>query len=147
MLTAGFGALRASPNTMLLRPLRLKCVFRIFATSNRIGSFINHLQTSRMASTLPKLPVFEAIANHDPKSTAVIHSDSGRQFTYGQLLGDVAHARDQLRQSAGGQSTDGQGVAFLVENSYDYVGATQITAWINQSAFTDKCSDIALDLG
>ncbi|KAI4197772.1 MAG: hypothetical protein LQ346_002932 [Caloplaca aetnensis] len=74
-----------------------------------------------MASTLPKLPVFEAIANHDPKATAVIHSKSGRRFTYGQLLKDVANARDDLRQSAAGQATDGQRVAFLVENSYDYV--------------------------
>ena len=128
MLTAGFGALRTSPSTMLLRLPRLKCISRPFATPNRIGSFIDHLQTSRMASTLPKLPVFEAIAKHDPKSTAVIHSNSGRQFTYGRLLEDVAHARDQLRQSAGGPSTDGERVAFLVENSYDYVGATMINA-------------------
>ncbi|KAL8846264.1 MAG: hypothetical protein Q9221_008637 [Calogaya cf. arnoldii] len=74
-----------------------------------------------MASTLPKLPVFEAIAEHDPESTAIIHSTSGRRFTYGQLLGDVAGARDKLQQSVGGQSTNGQRVAFLVENSYDYV--------------------------
>lgn len=77
-----------------------------------------------MASTLPKLPVFEAISTHDPESIAVIHSTSGRRFTYGQLLKDVAEARDKLRQSASGQSTDGQRVAFLVENGYDYVGAT-----------------------
>lgn len=75
-----------------------------------------------MASTLPKLPVFEAIAGHDPKSTAVIHSTSGRRFTYGGLLKDVAEARDKLRQAAGETSMDGQRVAFLVENGYDYVG-------------------------
>ncbi|KAL8661567.1 MAG: hypothetical protein Q9168_008371, partial [Polycauliona sp. 1 TL-2023] len=74
-----------------------------------------------MASTLPRLPVFQAIAKHDPESTAVIHATSGRRFTYGQLLRDVASARDDLQQSAGGQSTDGERVAFLVENSYDYV--------------------------
>ncbi|KAL8921667.1 MAG: hypothetical protein Q9208_005596 [Pyrenodesmia sp. 3 TL-2023] len=74
-----------------------------------------------MASTLPKLPVFEAIASHDPKSTAVVHSKSGRRFTYAQLLKDVANARDDLRRSAAGQGTDGQRIAFLVENSYDYV--------------------------
>lgn len=128
MLTAGFGALRASPITMLLRPFRLKCFSTLFTTPNQNKSFINHLQSSRMASSLPKLPVFEAIAKHDPESTAVIHATSGRRFNYGQLLRDVADARDKLRQSAGGQSTDGQRVAFLVENSYDYVGATQIEA-------------------
>ncbi|KAL9016845.1 MAG: hypothetical protein Q9185_005843 [Variospora sp. 1 TL-2023] len=74
-----------------------------------------------MASTLPRLPVFEAIVNHDPASTAVIHSKSGRRFTYGHLLKDVALSRDTLRQSAAGQPLDGQRVAFLVENSYDYV--------------------------
>ncbi|KAL8785794.1 MAG: hypothetical protein Q9213_003172 [Squamulea squamosa] len=79
-----------------------------------------------MASSLPKLPVFEAIAKHDPDSTAVIHSTSGRRFTYGQLLRDVVDAREKLRHVAGGKSTDGQRVAFLVENSYEYVGATQI---------------------
>ncbi|KAL9576141.1 MAG: hypothetical protein Q9212_007348, partial [Teloschistes hypoglaucus] len=74
-----------------------------------------------MASTLPRLPIFEAISRHDPESTAVIHCTSGRRFTYGQLLKDVAEARDKLRQSAAGQSTDGQRIAFLIENSYDYV--------------------------
>lgn len=75
-----------------------------------------------MASTLPKLPVFEAIAGHDPQSTVVIHSTSGRRFTYGGLLKDVAEARDKLRQAAGDTKMDGQRVAFLVENGYDYVG-------------------------
>ncbi|SLM34752.1 amp-binding enzyme [Lasallia pustulata] len=74
-----------------------------------------------MASTLPKLPVFEAIAGHDPQSTAVIHSVSGRRFTYGGLLKDVAEARDKLHQAAGDTNMDGERVAFLVENGYDYV--------------------------
>ncbi|EKG17074.1 AMP-dependent synthetase/ligase [Macrophomina phaseolina MS6] len=74
-----------------------------------------------MASTLPRLPVFQAIASHDPQSTVVVHSLSGRKFTYGQLLRDVARAKDQLRQAAQGQILDGERIAFLVENSYDYV--------------------------
>jgi acyl-CoA synthetase (AMP-forming)/AMP-acid ligase II len=77
----------------------------------------------RTASTLPRLPLFEAIASHDPKSTAVVHSASGRRFTYGELLGDIADAKDRLLQEAGGNSIDGHRIAFLVENSYDYVGA------------------------
>jgi malonyl-CoA/methylmalonyl-CoA synthetase len=76
-----------------------------------------------MASTLPKLPVFEAIASHDPKSTAVIHSASGRQFTYGALTKDVAETKDGLYKEAGSSNLDGQRIAFLVENGYDYVGA------------------------
>jgi malonyl-CoA/methylmalonyl-CoA synthetase len=76
-----------------------------------------------MASTLPKLPVFEAIASHDPKSTAVIHSASGRRFTYGALIKDVIEAKHGLYKEAGSNNLDGQRIAFLVENSYDYVGA------------------------
>ena len=76
----------------------------------------------RMASTLPRLPIFEAIASHDRHSTAVVHSSSGRRFTYGELLGDVAEAKDRLLEEAGVKTIDGQRIAFLVENSYDYVG-------------------------
>ena len=73
--------------------------------------------------TLPKLAIFEAIASHDPKSTAVIHSTSGRRFLYGQLLRDVAASKDRLHRLFCGQGLDGQRIAFLVENSYDFVGA------------------------
>lgn len=75
-----------------------------------------------MASTLPRLPIFEALAGHDPKSTVVIHSASGRKFTYGELLSDVAKAKQRLLKEGGGEIS-GQRIAFLVENSYDYVGA------------------------
>jgi malonyl-CoA/methylmalonyl-CoA synthetase len=74
-----------------------------------------------MASTLPRLPIFEAIASHDAKSTAVVHYPSGRSFSYGDLLGDVARAKASLR-SESGVTEPGERVAFLVENSYDYVG-------------------------
>lgn len=76
-----------------------------------------------MVSTLPRLPIFQAIANHDPQSTAVIHSLSGRRYTYGQLLGDVAEIRDKLLKESGRSTINGERIAFLVENSYDYVGA------------------------
>ncbi|KAH9437883.1 hypothetical protein MCOR02_001528 [Pyricularia oryzae] len=78
---------------------------------------------ARMASstTLPKLPIFEAISKHDPESTAVVHSLSGRSFRYGGLLADVARVRDRLYEASGKRELDGERVAFLVENSYDYV--------------------------
>ena len=76
-----------------------------------------------MASTLPKLPIFEAISSHDANSTAVIHSHSGRRFTYGELVMDVAEAKHRLHTEAGSNDISGQRIAFLVENSYDYVGA------------------------
>lgn len=76
-----------------------------------------------MASTLPRLPIFEAITSHDPKTTAIVHYPSGRSFTYGELIHDVADATEELRAKAGRQELFGERVAFLVENGYDYVGA------------------------
>lgn len=76
-------------------------------------------------ASLPRTALFEAISKHDPQSTAVIHSLSGRTFTYGSLLKDVAAAKQRLAQNAGKDEKDmrGERIAFLVENSYDYVGA------------------------
>ncbi|ODA79432.1 hypothetical protein RJ55_05025 [Drechmeria coniospora] len=79
------------------------------------------LQGMRGLSTLPRLPIFEAIAGHDPKAVAVVHSSSGRSFTYGHLLADVSRARDRLREARHGADMLGERVVFLVENSYDYV--------------------------
>lgn len=76
-----------------------------------------------MVSTLPNLPVFQAISRHDPNSTAVIHSGSGRRFTYGELLSDVAKAKDRLRSADGKGLPEGERIAFIIENSYDYVGS------------------------
>ncbi|OAP62415.1 hypothetical protein AYL99_04618 [Fonsecaea erecta] len=75
----------------------------------------------RLLSTLPSSPIFAAIANHDPKSAAVIHSASDRTFCYGSLLHDVAAAKENLTALAGGRSLAGERVAFLAENGYDYV--------------------------
>jgi hypothetical protein len=83
----------------------------------------------RMASTLPRLPIFEALAGHDPNSTVVVHSASGRKFTYGELLGDVVHGKERLLKEGGGKM-DGERIAFLVENSYDYVGAHLLIRYI-----------------
>ncbi|KAF2704895.1 acetyl-CoA synthetase-like protein [Pleomassaria siparia CBS 279.74] len=74
-----------------------------------------------MASTLPRIPIFEALTKHDVTSIAVIHGLSGRTFTYGELLNDVAAAKDKLQKSTNGKSAEGERIAFLVENGYDYV--------------------------
>lgn len=86
------------------------------------GSTNQSARARTMASALPRLPVFEAISRHDPDSIAVIHSNSGRQFRYGELLGDVCKVRNRLYETAGRDDIDGERIAFLVENSYDYVG-------------------------
>ncbi|GAW11790.1 hypothetical protein ANO14919_011420 [Xylariales sp. No.14919] len=76
-----------------------------------------------MASTLtlPKFPLFDAISRHDPNSTVVAHCLSGRSFKYGELLPDVCRARDKIYEAAGKTDIRGERIAFLVENSYDYV--------------------------
>ena len=76
-------------------------------------------------AALPRTPLFEAISSHDQNSTAVIHSLSGRTFSYGHLLRDVAAAKHKLARDAGrdSEAMKGERVAFLIENSYDYVGA------------------------
>lgn len=81
-----------------------------------------------MASTFPNLPIFRAIASHDPESTAIVHAKSSRTFTYGDLVRDVESSKIKLYRNLKNAIQDngqvgGQRVAFMVENSYDYVGA------------------------
>ncbi|KAJ5300381.1 uncharacterized protein N7443_005383 [Penicillium atrosanguineum] len=75
---------------------------------------------ARLLSTLPNTPIFRALQSHDPASLAVVHSLSERSFTYGSLIGDVIRAKEQLEYKTTGKLA-GERVAFLAENSYDYV--------------------------
>ena len=79
-----------------------------------------------MASTLPRSPIFDAIWKHDPESLAIIHGGSDRSFCYGSLLHDVAAAKDVLTGLANGKPLQGERIAFLAENGYDYVGARRL---------------------
>ncbi|PNS21859.1 hypothetical protein CAC42_457 [Sphaceloma murrayae] len=74
-------------------------------------------------STLPRYPIFEALAKHDPESTAVVHSVSGRAYTYGQLVGDISSKAKQIAADAGREEGQlkGERIALLIENGYDYV--------------------------
>ncbi|KAJ5313045.1 hypothetical protein N7508_003875 [Penicillium antarcticum] len=80
---------------------------------------------ARQLSTLPNTTIFRALQDHDPDSLAVIHSSSARSFTYGSLIADVVAAKDDLERKAANANASGQlageRVAFLAENSYDYV--------------------------
>ncbi|KAI5803893.1 hypothetical protein EDC01DRAFT_611462 [Geopyxis carbonaria] len=64
--------------------------------------------------TLPPTPLFEALHAHAPGATAITHAGSGKTFTYGALLRDVAALRPRL-------PADEKRVAILAENSYEYV--------------------------
>ncbi|KAL4892867.1 putative AMP-binding enzyme [Aspergillus ambiguus] len=74
-------------------------------------------------STLPNVPLFRALQDHDASRLAVVHSTSSRSFTYGNLVADVLQAKERLVESAGsrGDGVSGERIAFLAENSYDYV--------------------------
>lgn len=76
-----------------------------------------------MAFSLPRLPIFESLTKNDPSTIAVIHSDSGRSFTYDELVKDVAAGREKLQAQAQRDNIKGERIAFLIENGYDYVGA------------------------
>lgn len=75
-------------------------------------------------STLPRYPIFEALVKHDPHSPAIVHSVSGRTYTYGQLVGDISSRVKQLAADANKSEDElkGERVALLIENGYDYVG-------------------------
>jgi len=74
--------------------------------------------------SLPRTPLFEAITTHDPNSVAVVHCLSGRSFTYGHLLKDIAATKERIAKDAGrdAKGIEGERIAFVVENGYDYVG-------------------------
>lgn len=76
----------------------------------------------RLLSTLPDGPIFRALRDHDPSALAVVHSASQREFTYGHLVADVLRAKRDLERNAAAGKLAGERVAFLAENSYDYVG-------------------------
>ncbi|KAL4962221.1 acetyl-CoA synthetase-like protein [Aspergillus stella-maris] len=83
---------------------------------------LSPLSPHRSLATLPNLPLFRALQNHDPTNLAVIHNPSFRSFTYSNLVADVVRSKERLSQSCGGRDVlRGERVAFLAENSYDYV--------------------------
>lgn len=97
---------------------------------------------TRYLFTLPRLPIFKAISNHDKAFTSVVHSASGRTFTYGQLLRDVAIARVKLLDNSGNQNLAGERIGFLAENSYDYVGAEYTQKTCHSSAWCRMFTDL-----
>jgi acyl-CoA synthetase (AMP-forming)/AMP-acid ligase II len=90
------------------------------------------------AASLRPSAFLSAIQSHHPDSVAVVHSISGRQFTYGALLHDIAAAKQKVLSAIGRKDDDlaGERVAFLVENSYDYVGTQYHYRTIN---FAQQC--------
>ena len=128
----------------ILRPL-----FRSFpalqSTCLRRTHFIlqRHASSLQKAITMPDNPIFQAIQKHDPESIAIIHSESGRTFTYGGLLYDVAQAKERLLQTANGKPLSGERIAFLAENGYDYVGAQSRLNETSQSTYHSG-SDLSL---
>ena len=76
---------------------------------------------------MPRKPIFGEISKHDPNSVAVIQSDDGKTFTYGDLLKDVAASKQSMLESSKLKTLESERVAFLVENGYDYVGRHTVT--------------------
>lgn len=103
-------------STRILTPRFLRPRLRIHAHA-RLATLSAH---RKLLSTLPNIAIFRALQKHDPSSLAVLHSASTRSFTYGNLIGDVLRAKDDIERKASGKLA-GERIAFLAENSYDYV--------------------------
>lgn len=107
-----------------LRPI--SHAFSIAINSGRVGRMVSNTQitTRRKVATLPRTPLFEALHKHDRNSLAVVHSDTQKSFTYGSLIDDVVAAKSRLAGHSNGNATEtlqGERIAFLIENGYDYV--------------------------
>ncbi|KAJ0417146.1 hypothetical protein BJY00DRAFT_210605 [Aspergillus carlsbadensis] len=86
-------------------------------------TYRSRLIPRRSIATLPNLPLFHALTNHDPASLAVVNNYAQiTRFTYGNLVADVLLAKDRLARLAGERRDGLQGkrVAFIALNSYDY---------------------------
>ena len=80
----------------------------------------------RTVGSLPS-PLLGAISAHRHDACAIVRSDSDKSFSYGKLYQDIADAKMRLRQDLfQGRKPDGQRVAFMSDNGYDYVGAPSI---------------------
>lgn len=75
-----------------------------------------------MPADIHKTPLFEALRQQDPSSTAVVNQSTGASFSYGSLLCDVARARAALKESTGNRSLAGERIGFIVENGYSFTG-------------------------
>jgi malonyl-CoA/methylmalonyl-CoA synthetase len=84
------------------------------------------MATAAAKITLPRTPLFEALSKQPREKTAIVHSVSGKRFSYGSLLADVAVTRSRILANAGSDDLKEQRVAVLVENGYEYVGATSL---------------------
>lgn len=102
--------------------LPLLSLFRRPPTQFSAGKNVRNPWPVRSVSTLPNLPLFQALRNHEQDSPAVVHGGSNRSFTYGNLVADVLGAKEKIAQITGVNAVPGERVAFLAENSYDYVG-------------------------
>lgn len=138
MLSTSFSSSRCfsiSRSRPLLRFRNRSCV-----VSRLAGGF--YARSMSTSTSLPDVPFFRAIHRHDPRSSAVVHSD-GKHFTYGSLVADVSKFCDQLREeqlktgsseSGAEDGLTGRRVTFLAPNTYDYIG--------NSSTCTHRCQKI-----
>lgn len=114
----------------MLIPIAIRAVCRrsTLTSTIRLSRLDIRSYSDRMASTLPDLPIFQALTKHKPTSTAITHSDSNQTFSYGTLLRDVVAAKKQISKIAPESTICGERIAFLAENSYNYVGMSQLCA-------------------
>ncbi|ETI28984.1 hypothetical protein G647_01436 [Cladophialophora carrionii CBS 160.54] len=138
---AAFGTVHCIVKNPSIRSSPYKAVSSLAAVTNgcrEFGASFSRRSPRRLqirwSSTLPPSPIFEAIANHDPTSSAIIHGASERKFSYGSLLRDVVAGRDELSAVAEGRPLSGERIAFLAENSYDYCSKVTFLSILSHDA-------------
>lgn len=127
-------ASRGTHNSFFLTSFRnnnqidIRTQLRLTAT-RRLSSLFSRTVTNTNNN---EFSFFRALQSHKPESVAVKHSKSGRLFTYADLNADIIRSKEQLVRKYGGtpSSLSGQRVAFLAENSYDYVGTVFLPSTI-----------------
>lgn len=108
--------------------------------------------THRENHSLPSLPLFLEARSHalaEPLKAAIIDKTKSEEFTYSNLLSDVATFRTRLQDVLKAQASskeDALGeprIAFLVPAGYDYVVA-QWAIWAIGAVCVPLCMSIIL---
>lgn len=113
---------------LLISPPRLFLLPRSLSLRSLTARRRTMATTTAACITLPRTPLFEALARQPQDKSAIIHSASGKTFSYGSLLADVAAVRGRLLGAAGTEDLNEQRVALLIENGYEYVGVDPFSA-------------------
>ncbi|KAE8157489.1 hypothetical protein BDV40DRAFT_45667 [Aspergillus tamarii] len=115
------------------------------AVVNEASNGVNPQTQPPDLTSIPSLPLFLAAKKHAQTSSekvAVIDTTKNQQFTFGQLLADVAALKKQILEQLKLTETrdlEERRIAFLTPNGYDYV-VTQWAIWAAGGVTVPLCT-------